>query len=51
MRSMRIESISVEDKMINRDNWKLTKKYLAYLTEVKQLDAGRSGPRQAPPIL
>ncbi len=40
MRSMRIESISVEDKMINRDNWKLTKKYLAYLTEVKQLDAG-----------
>lgn len=24
--------------MINRDNWKLTKKYLAYLADVKQLD-------------
>jgi len=26
--------------MINRDNWKQTKIYMAYLAEVKQLDEG-----------
>jgi site-specific recombinase XerD len=34
------EGQSLEASMINRDNWKQIKMYMAYLAEVKQLDEG-----------
>ena len=40
MQRVRFKGTSVEVQMINRENWKLTKKYMAYLSEVRQLDDG-----------